>query len=168
MDAISVSVVTLAWFQVLGFLQISHSKLPLVPKYQLLGMLRKVWMLLVQSSWQLRHQDLWKGCCHSAYWLIWTICWHCWLKLFCITYSLPLACFLWFKKPPTPTKQEKSRLTDTFCWCPALSGGVSCGRCGKQEEMGTSCARIAPNHWVIWSQSSVFSWGLSCRGSFSI
>lgn len=131
------SVVTLAWLQVLGFLQISHSKFPLVPKYQLLGMLRKVWMLLVQGSWQLRHQDLWKGCCHSAYWLIWSICWHYWFKLFCITYPLPLIWFLWLKKPkPNPTKQQKSCLTDTFCWCPALREGWVVAGVGSRRGWG--------------------------------
>lgn len=156
---------TLAWFQALGFLQISLSKFPLVPKYQPLGMLRKVWMLLVQGSWQLRHQDLWKGCCHSAYWLTWSICWHYWFKLFCITYSLPLTWFLWLKKTKTKPHKTATILPHWHLLLVSSSeGGVSCGWRGKQEGMGVSLS--CPQPWAVMKLS--FSPGPSCRGTFSI
>lgn len=41
-DAVSVPVMTPVWFQVLGFLEVFHSRFPFVPKDQLLGMLREV------------------------------------------------------------------------------------------------------------------------------
>lgn len=151
---------TLAWFQVLGFLQISHSKFPLVPKYQLLGMLRKVWMLLVQGSWQLRHQDLWKGCCHSAYWLIWSICWHYWFKLF--LYHLLPATHLVFvvKKKPQTTKIFPHW---HLLLVSSSEGGVSCGWRGKQEGMGTAWA--APNHGLL--RSSVLAQDPHAEGALA-
>lgn len=92
---------------------------------------------------QLRHQDLWKGCCHSAYWLIWSICWRYWFKLFSITYSLSLTWFLWFAK-------EKHLQKNRNPTCLAALAGVqpggrgSCACPGKQEGIGISCAWAVP------------------------